>query len=87
MNRSHWRRVLCASVPWLFACLAAHYAGAASTKSFVLSYFYPATYYGDDTCPNGLNPLPDVFFSLPLGEAIRDLLWRGDLRREKGGRD
>jgi hypothetical protein len=39
---------------------------AATTKSFVLSNFYPATYYGDDTCPRGLNPTPDVFFKRDL---------------------
>jgi hypothetical protein len=39
---------------------------AAETRSFVLSYFYPANYYGEDTCPDGLNPLPDVFFKRDL---------------------
>ena len=32
----------------------------------MLSYFYPANYYGEDTCPNGLNPLADVFFKRDL---------------------
>lgn len=41
-------------------------AWATQTKSFVVSYFYPANYYGDDTCPKGLNPLPDVFFKRDL---------------------
>jgi hypothetical protein len=41
-------------------------ARATQTKSFVLSYFYPANYYGEDTCPEGLNPLPDVFFKRDL---------------------
>ena len=41
-------------------------ARATETKSFVLSYFYPANYYGDDTCPEGLNPLSDVFFKRDL---------------------
>ena len=41
-------------------------AWATQTKSFVISYFYPANYYGDDTCPEGLNPLPDVFFKRDL---------------------
>jgi hypothetical protein len=40
--------------------------GVAETKSFVLSYFYPANYFGEDTCPGGLNPLPDVFFKRDL---------------------
>jgi hypothetical protein len=39
---------------------------AAQTRSFVLNYFYPANYYGEDTCPQGLNPLPDVFFKRDL---------------------
>jgi hypothetical protein len=38
----------------------------AETRSFVLSYFYQADYYGDDTCPGGLNPLADVFFKRDL---------------------
>jgi uncharacterized protein DUF1592/uncharacterized protein DUF1588/uncharacterized protein DUF1585/uncharacterized protein DUF1595/uncharacterized protein DUF1587 len=56
-------------VPWLIAwsvaCLAAQPA-AAATQSYVIGYFYPATYYGADTCPEGLNPLPDVFFKRDL---------------------
>jgi hypothetical protein len=48
------------------ACLSAQSVLAAETKSFVLYYFYPAIYYGDDTCPDGLNPLPDVFFKRDL---------------------
>jgi hypothetical protein len=48
------------------ACLSASYPISATTKSFVLSYFYPANYYDDDTCPKGLNPLPDVFFKRDL---------------------
>jgi hypothetical protein len=50
-------------------------ATATESRSFVLTYFYPANYYGDDTCPQGLNPLADVFFKrdlrrlgLPAGE-------------------
>jgi hypothetical protein len=39
---------------------------AAETRSFVLSYFYPANYYGEDTCPDGLNPLADVFLKRDL---------------------
>ncbi len=39
---------------------------AAETRSFVVSWFYPANYYGEDTCPDGLNPLPDVFFKRDL---------------------
>jgi len=40
--------------------------GDAATRSFVVSYFYPADYYAADTCPEGLNPLPDVFFKRDL---------------------
>jgi hypothetical protein len=41
-------------------------ATAAQTKSFVLAYFYPANYYGTDTCPQGMNPFADVFFKRDL---------------------
>jgi hypothetical protein len=41
-------------------------AAHAETKSFVLANFYPAAYYGADTCPQGLNPTPDVFFKRDL---------------------
>jgi hypothetical protein len=55
---------------WLFAamltCLLPMGARATQTKSFVFTYFYPANYYGEDTCPEGLNPLPDVFFKRDL---------------------
>jgi hypothetical protein len=55
---------------WLFAALVVGSlpmsARPAETKSFVLSYFYPANYYAEDTCPEGLNPLPDVFFKRDL---------------------
>ena len=44
MNRSYWS--------WaLIAALILHSAGPAAAKSFVITYFYPATYYGDDTLP------------------------------------
>jgi uncharacterized protein DUF1592/uncharacterized protein DUF1588/uncharacterized protein DUF1585/uncharacterized protein DUF1595/uncharacterized protein DUF1587 len=59
MNRSHWSL-------GLIAPLILQGAGTAAAKSFVISYFYPATYYGEDTCPTGLNPLPDVFFKRDL---------------------
>lgn len=52
--------------PLLCACLAVPVATAAQTRSFVLTYFYPANYYGSDTCPQGLNPTPDVFFKRDL---------------------
>lgn len=48
----------------LLACLST--PSEAATRSFVLSYFYPANYYGQDTCPQGLNPLGDVFFKRDL---------------------
>jgi hypothetical protein len=38
----------------------------AETRSFAVSWFYPANYYDKDTCPDGLNPLPDVFFKRDL---------------------
>jgi hypothetical protein len=39
---------------------------AAQTRNFVVSDFFPADYYGEDTCPHGLNPRPDVFFKRDL---------------------
>jgi hypothetical protein len=48
------------------ACLLPPCAHALQTRSFVVSNFYPAHYYGDDTCPHGLNPTPDVFFKRDL---------------------
>lgn len=41
-------------------------AHATETRSFVVGYFYPANYYGEDTCPEGLNPLADVFLKRDL---------------------
>lgn len=77
-----------ALISLLLACLAAHSAPAA-TKSFVLSYFYPATYYADDTCPTGLNPLPDVFFKrdlkiLGLPQAEVDAMFDKDYNNQNG---
>jgi hypothetical protein len=48
------------------ACSLPMSVRAAETRSFVLSYFYPANYYGEDTCPDGLNPLADVFLKRDL---------------------
>ncbi len=45
-----------------FAGLSAQGAGAAETRSFAVSWFYPAIYSQADNCPNGLNPLShDIF--------------------------
>jgi hypothetical protein len=88
-NRWQRSRALCAAaIPMLFACVAAHQAGAA-TKSYVIGYFYPATYYGDDTCPNGLNPLPDVFFKrdlkiLGLPQSEVDAMFDKDYNNQNG---
>jgi len=64
-------------------------AQAAQTKTFVINYFYPADYYGEDTCPEGLNPLPDVFFKrdlkilgLPQGEV--DAMFNKDYNIQNG---
>ena len=72
----------------VLAGLAAQGA-AAATRSFVLGYFYPATYYADDTCPSGLNPLPDVFFkrdlkSLGLPQAEVDAMFDKDYNNQNG---
>src|SRR5882757_11103530 len=67
MNRLRWPQHVALPLASLFvACLAMTGPSAAATKSFVLSYFYPANFYRDDTCPDGLNPLPDVFFKRDL---------------------
>src|ERR1700722_18153945 len=82
MNRSHWG--------WaLIAALILHSAGPAAAKSFVITYFYPATYYADDTCPAGLNPLPDVFFkrdlkTLGLPQADVDAMFDTDYNNQNG---
>ncbi|HEX3848878.1 MAG TPA: hypothetical protein VHV81_15955, partial [Steroidobacteraceae bacterium] len=60
-----------------------------STRSFVVYYFYPATYFGPDTCPQGLNPLPDVFFkrdlkTLGLPQAEVDRMFDADYNRQNG---
>ena len=66
INRSRCGAGGCWLVAVAFACSLPMSARATETKSFVLSYFYPANYYGEDTCPDGLNPLPDVFFKRDL---------------------
>lgn len=63
---TRWRSLsVPAAVAWIVAAIL---PGAASgaTRSFVVSHFFPANYYGDDTCPEGLNPLADVFFKRDL---------------------
>jgi hypothetical protein len=65
MTRSRGLRALLALL-LASACVPLQGVGAAETRSFVLNYFYPANYYGEDTCPQGLNPLPDVFFKRDL---------------------
>jgi hypothetical protein len=90
MTRSHRRPggfVLLVTA--VFACLQMPSASAATTKSFVLSYFYPANYYGADTCPRGLNPLPDVFFKrdlriLGLPQAEVDAMFDKDYNVQNG---
>jgi hypothetical protein len=89
MIRSRRRHGLIAlGVALLYICFPMHGAAAAS-KSFVVGYFYPATYYGDDTCPQGLNPLPDVFFKrdlkiLGLPQADVDAMFNTDYNNQNG---
>lgn len=64
-------------------------AAAREVRSFVVSYFYPANYYGPDTCPHGLNPLGDVFFRrdlrrLGLPEAEIDAMFKKDYPIQNG---
>ena len=90
MNRSHRNQGLVVLlIPLFFAFLPVQRAHAAVTKTFVLNYFYPATYYGDDTCPQGLNPLPDVFFKrdlkiLGLPQAEVDAMFDKDYNNQNG---
>jgi hypothetical protein len=62
--KSGWRRA--ALLAFGLGCLPAPHPSVAATQSYVLNYFYPANYYAEDTCPKGLNPLPDVFFKRDL---------------------
>ena len=88
MIRSRRRHGLIAlGVALLWMSLPMH--AAAASKSFVVGYFYPATYYGDDTCPKGLNPLPDVFFKrdlkiLGLPQADIDAMFDKDYNNQNG---
>jgi hypothetical protein len=90
MKRSHRSHGLIALlIPLCFVSLPMHSARAAASKSFVLSYFYPATFFGDDTCPTGLNPLPDVFFKrdlkiLGLPQADVDAMFDTDYNNQNG---
>ncbi len=61
------RHLKMAALAAVLACapLMVH-AALAETRSWVVSWFYPANYYDKDTCPRGLNPLPDVFFKRDL---------------------
>lgn len=75
----------------LLALLAvAACARANDSRTFVLSYFYPANYYGEDTCPEGLNPLADVFFKrdlrrLGLPQAEIDAMFNKDYTTIQNG--
>jgi hypothetical protein len=88
MIRSRRRHGLIAlGVALLYMSFSMH--AAAASKSFVVGYFYPATYYGDDTCPKGLNPLPDVFFKrdlkiLGLPQADIDAMFDKDYNNQNG---
>lgn len=67
MNPSSLHRCsLLLASPLFLNCLLAPSLYAAQKKTFVLSNFYTADYYGDDTCPHGLNPLADAFFKRDL---------------------
>ncbi len=89
MIRSRRRHGLIASGFALLCCPLSMHGAAAASKSFVVGYFYPATYYGDDTCPRGLNPLPDVFFKrdlkiLGLPQADIDAMFDKDYNNQNG---
>ena len=63
---ARWRTLRAATAGALIVALSFSGAAPAATRSFVVSHFFPANYYGDDTCPQGLNPLADVFFKRDL---------------------
>jgi hypothetical protein len=90
MIRSRRRRSLIAiGVALLYLSPPIQDTAAAASKSFVVGYFYPATYYGDDTCPEGLNPLPDVFFKrdlriMGLPQAEIDAMFDKDYNNQNG---
>jgi hypothetical protein len=89
MIRSRCDPVLLVSIALIVSNFLAPSAASAATKSYVVGYFYPATYYGDDTCPNGLNPLPDVFFKrdlkiLGLPQAEVDVKFDKDYNNQNG---
>jgi hypothetical protein len=37
-------------------------AAASETRGFVVGWFYPAIYFADEACPDGPNPLSEVFY-------------------------
>ena len=57
------------------AIVSAPGASAAETKSFVVNWFYLASYFSDGDCPNGLNPSAADFYR-------RDLLRAGHSKDE-----
>ena len=80
----HTLAALVSMAAWLTPCTS-----GAATQSFVLSYFYPANYYGEDTCPHGLNPLADVFFKrdlrlLGIPQAEIDAMFNKDYSVQNG---
>ncbi|HTV51505.1 MAG TPA: DUF1592 domain-containing protein [Steroidobacteraceae bacterium] len=89
-----WRTALKAALPLLASITLTMQAAAAAaptvqTKTFVFSYFYPANYFGEDTCPDGLNPLPDVFFKrdlkiLGVPQAEVDAMFNKDYNIQNG---
>lgn len=60
------RRGLWAVSVAIYASLTNPVAQATQSRSFVVANFYPANYFGADTCPQGMNPTPDVFFKRDL---------------------
>lgn len=66
MMLARYRRVFCAAFFGVWASVAIAGPSSATTRSFVVSYFYPANYFAAETCPRGLNPLADVFFKRDL---------------------
>lgn len=64
-------------------------SGLAATRSFVVNNFFPANYFDAGTCPQGLNPLPDVFFKrdlkiLGLPQAEVETMFKKDYNMENG---
>ncbi len=68
-------RQLALSLVTVLALTIHAYAATSETKSFVVNWFYLASYFGEGDCPDGLNPSATEFYR-------RDLLRAGHSKEE-----